>query len=470
MNRRDFLKAAAVGSTSIALSPWVSGTLLAADDKSTKKPNIILIMADDLGYECMGANGSTSYKTPVFDRLSCKGMRFEHCYAQPLCTPTRVKIMTGISNVRNYERFGLLPRDETTFAQLFKKAGYATCVVGKWQLGQQPDYPQHFGFDESCLWQHMRGSRDKDGHDTRYAGPTLEINGKPMKFPGRYGPDVVSDFACDFMEKHKNEPFLVYYPMILVHCPFCPTPDSQHWDSNSNGSLQYKGDPKYFGEMVTYMDKLIGKVVDKVRQLGLADNTLILFLSDNGTDGPVVSQMGNKAVPGEKGNHSDNGTRVPLVAYCPGLIPEGKVCSDIVDVSDFLPTICEAAGIEVPAKLKIDGHSFMPQLRGKKGMPREWIYMWYNEAGGMTAKFEFARNQKYKLFRSGQFLDMTDGYAPKVLDVNNLSDEQHQVHVMLLGALDRYKDTRPAKFARDQKKPVAQKKKKASSAMKKSKE
>ena len=142
-------------------------------------------MADDLGFECIGANGGTSYKTPVLDRLAASGTRFEHCYAQPLCTPSRVQIMTGIYNVRNYVRFGVLDRAQTTFAHLFKQAGYATCVAGKWQLGKELDSPRHFGFDESCLWQHFRTNKNETGHDTRYENPRLEIN----------GPHVICDLA-----------------------------------------------------------------------------------------------------------------------------------------------------------------------------------------------------------------------------------------------------------------------------------
>src|SRR5687767_6637842 len=128
---------------------------LAAEREATR-PNIILIMADDLGYECIGANGGTSYRTPVLDRLASQGMRFEHCYVQPLCTPTRVQLMTGIYNVRNYVNFGGMDPNATTFANLLKNNGYSTCITGKWQLGQDPRLPQKFGFDEACLWQHTR--------------------------------------------------------------------------------------------------------------------------------------------------------------------------------------------------------------------------------------------------------------------------------------------------------------------------
>ncbi len=414
--------------------------------RDAKPPNLILIMADDLGYECIGANGGTSYKTPVLDRLAATGIRFEHCYAQPLCTPSRAKIMTGICNVRNYVKFGLLDPQQTTFAHLLKKAGYATCVVGKWQLGGGFEGPGHFGFDEYCLWQLTRG-RAHQGHDTRYSSPKLEINGKAVDHDGgEYGPDVVSDYACDFMQRNRNKPFLVYYPMILTHCPFDPTPDSKDWNPKSPGSKTYKGDAKYFGDMVTYMDKIVGKLVGKLDELGLRKNTLVLFTGDNGTDKPVVSMMNGRKVAGGKGQMTDAGTRVPLIANWPGVIPEGRVSRELVDFSDFLPTLCASAGIPVPEDLKIDGRSFLPLLRGENGNPREWIYCWYNSGGGPTGK-EFARTQRYKLYRTGQFFDIkNDVLEKKPLAADGLDDSAKAAKKLLQSALDKYKDARPEKL------------------------
>jgi arylsulfatase A len=442
IDRRDFLKATVALSATAAFPHH----LLADGREPSSRPNIILIMADDLGYECIGANNGTSYKTPVLDGLAKTGIRFEHCYSQPLCTPSRVQIMTGIYNVRNYTTFGVLGRGETTFAHVLKKSGYATCIAGKWQLGNQPDAAQHFGFDEVCLWQHTVRGNKTDGHDNRYVNPTIDINGKTATLPkGSFGPDVCSDFLCDFMEKHKAEPFFIYYPMILTHCPFVPTPDSQDWNPESKGSNSYKGNAKYFGDMVTYMDKIVGKITAKLEALGLRDNTLILFTGDNGTDKPVVSSMGNRKVAGGKGSMTDAGTSVPLVANWPGTIPKGSVTTDLVDFSDFFPTICEAADVAVPPSLNIDGRSFLPQLKGQKGNPREWIYCWYSRSGGPVGK-EWARNQRYKLYRTGEFYDVSKDVLEKK-PLGNLSPPQQQVHGMLKVTLDRYRDMRPAKVS-----------------------
>ncbi len=201
-------------------------------EKKEQLPNIVLILADDMGYECLGCNGSTEYQTPNLDRLAAEGIRFEHCYSQPLCTPSRVKIMTGQYNFRNYEDFGYLNPNQKTFANLLKDAGYATCIAGKWQLNglnrnnpgnQDVNRPFHFGFDEYCLWQlhHQK----KDGE--RYADPLITQNGKDLpRKSDLYGPQIFADYICDFIDRKSDKPFFVYYPMVLVHDPFVPTPDS----------------------------------------------------------------------------------------------------------------------------------------------------------------------------------------------------------------------------------------------------
>jgi arylsulfatase A len=333
--------------------------LWAATSHAAEKPNVILIMADDFGYECVGANGGTSYQTPHLDRLAAGGMRFENCHAQPLCTPTRAQLMTGQYNVRNYTRFAYLDPSRKTFAHLFRQAGYATCVAGKWQLGQDFDLPRHFGFDEYCLWQLTR-------RPPRYANPGLEINGKQVDYAnGEYGPDLVNAYALDFIARHKDKPFLLYYPMILTHAPFQPTPDSPNWDRKAVGE-KVNNHPKHFGDMVAYADKLVGRVVATLEQHGLRDKTLILFTGDNGTLRTITSQVGGRAVRGGKGLTIHTGTHVPLLASWPGVIPPGCVSRDLVDSTDFLPTICEAAGIGIPAEMKPDGRSFLSQLRGAK--------------------------------------------------------------------------------------------------------
>lgn len=407
-------------------------------------PNVVLIMADDLGFECIGANGGTSYETPNIDHLAETGMRFENCHAQPLCTPSRVQIMTGIYNVFNYTEFGVLERSQTTFANLFKEAGYATVIAGKWQLGRQEDAPIHFGFDAHCLWQHRFGRVDEQSRDTRFSNPLLEINGQAIRYTGgEYGPDLVSDFICDFMEENKDRPFLAYYPMILTHCPFTPTPDSRDWNPDDMGSLSYKGEAVCFVDMVSYMDKMVGKIVSKLDELGIRENTLIVFTGDNGTDQPIVSMLAGEEYIGGKGRTSDNGTHVPLVVNWPGAINGGSVCSDLIDFTDILPTLCQAAGIPLPLELKVDGRSILPQLKGQVGHPRKWVYGWYAR-DGKTEIREWARDNTYKLYRSGYLFNvLEDLYEERPLDKQHLLPEQHRALLELNKVLENFKGKRP---------------------------
>ena len=403
------------------------------------RPNIVFILADDLGYETIGANGGTSYKTPILDGMATGGMRFTHGYAQPLCTPTRVQLMTGLSNARNYLHFGKMDPKAVTFGNYFQKAGYATCMAGKWQLGGDLDQPKSYGFDEYCLWQHTR-------RPPRYANPGLEIQGERKDYShGEYGPDLVNDYALDFIERNKAKPFFLYYPMMLTHDPYQPTPDSKDWDPKASGEGVHQA-AAHFGEMVSYMDKLIGKVLAKLEQCGVRENTLVIFLGDNGTGAGTRSMMGDRVVVGRKGKTVDAGMHVPLIANWPGKIAKGTVCSDLVDTTDFLPTFCEVGGIKVAPTVQGDGRSFYAQMRGEKGHPRDWIYAWYSPRQGESTRVEeFAFNHRYKLYRSGKFFDLGSDLDEKnPLSVGGLMGEAAKAAEILHAALEQFKGARPA--------------------------
>ena len=304
------------------------------------RPNVILIMADDMGYEALSSNGSESCKSPNLDKLAAKGVRFTNCFSNPICTPSRAKIMTGHYNVRNYVKFGWLDREQTTFAHQLKAAGYATAIAGKWQLGKDKDSPQHFGFEQSCLWQHTRSGRsNEDGKriDRRFVNPQLEINGVEKDYTnGEYGPQVCTDFICDFIDTNKKKPFLVYYPMILTHCPFDPTPDSTDWDPKRLGSTTYKGDredpQRHFVDMVAYADKALiifraimvrthplwrnSQKSGGIQKPGrvVRDNTLIIFTGDNGTDTPIETNNTHWSPIRMAPEPPSLATRVPLMA------------------------------------------------------------------------------------------------------------------------------------------------------------
>ena len=425
----------------LGVSLLVPGFVDRAHAAPPSRPNLIVIMADDFGYECVTANGGQSYQTPNLDRLAAAGVRFEQCHVQPLCTPTRVQLMTGLYNVRNYLNFGTLPRTETTFAQLLKTAGYATGICGKWQLGREPDAPQHFGFDEACLWQHTR-------RPPRYANPGLEYDGVERDFgDGQYGPQLVNDFALDFIARHRDRPFLLYYPMILTHDPFQPTPDSSNWDPQAVGE-QVNRDVRHFADMTAYMDKLIGRLDGHLAKLGIRDNTLLMFLGDNGTHSSVTSRHNGSEYRGGKGSTTRRGTHVPLIASWPAVIPSGRVNRDLISSVDILPTICQAAGVAAPAA--VDGVSFLPQLCGQPGRPRSWQYCWYSprQRADLTVR-EYAADHDYKLYRDGRFFDLqADPDETTPLDAAGQQGPAAAAAEKLQAVLDRFQDARPAELDR----------------------
>ncbi len=355
-----------------------------------ERPNIVLILADDLGYETLGAYGGHSYSTPMLDRLARQGIRFDHAYSHPLCTNTRVQLMTGRFQHRYWQGFGILPKEERTFGHLMQEAGYRTLISGKWQLHSYDpaDYPgaaerrgtgmrgADSGFDEYLLW-HAWHTEDKG---SRYADPTYDLNGKLVRAQtGAYGPDLFVDYINDFAERNRDVPFFVYYPMALPHGPFVPTPDSPQWQEESR---RHVSDPAYFADMVAYMDKLVGRIVANLDRLGLRRRTLVLFYSDNGTHRMISSQLGNRTIQGGKGKTTDAGTRVPMIASWPGTVPAGVASQDLIDSVDIYPTLAELAGIRLPGQPLVDGVSFADRLWGRDGDRRDWIFMHFEPRPG----------------------------------------------------------------------------------------
>ncbi len=390
-----------------------------------RPPNVVLIMADDLGFETLSCNGGATYDTPNLDRLAAEGVRFTHCYSTPLCTPSRVQIMTGRYNFRNYDEFGYLDPKEKTFGNLMRHAGYATCIAGKWQLNglSYPEkYPESFrmdrkrphaaGFDQWCLWQLTRERRDGE----RFANALVDYNGEEFKrLEGGYGPDAFRDFILNFITEHKDGPFFVYYPMVLTHDPFVPTPDSPEW---ADPKKRMKKDNRFFKDMVEYMDKNAGKIVAHLEKEGLMENTLLIFTGDNGTKGSITSKMRDgSTITGGKGTTPDAGTHVPLIACWRGKSP-GAVCEDLIDFTDVYPTLASVVGTDVSGEV-LDGRSFLPQIRGEKGNPRDWVFCHYTPRWGSNDHTRFVRDHVYKLYIDGRFYNV----PADVLEKNALTPE-----------------------------------------------
>ncbi len=462
ITRRGFLRTLGRSAAAVAATGILPAARRAAAARKRKgRPNIIVFMPDDIGWEAHGCYGSAAYKTPVIDKLAAGGVRFENCHAQPLCTPSRVKIMTGRYNCRNYVRFGLLDKGERTFGNILRDAGYATGIAGKWQLGGDGETVRHFGFDEHCLWHII-------GRSGRYWKPLLVHNGKQVQHEAtEYGPDLICDFALDFMERHADEPFFLYYPMVLTHWPFDPTPDSEPGGSRKK-HVAYKGSKggeEYFPDMVAYMDKIVGRVVDKLDKLGLREDTLILFTGDNGTARIKGKMKDGSLAGGSKGSMTDRGTRVALVANWPGSVPGGRVTDALVDFSDFLPTVCEAAGANVPDEPTVDGVSFLPVLRGEKRAVREWIFCDYNPRPPRQPKNpetrekalqkvrkkrknhqvgRWARTERFKLYGTGDLYDVpNDRDERKPIPPGKGTPEAEAARTKLQAVLDSMPPFRP---------------------------
>jgi len=412
----------------------LSGLKNYAQQQDLNRPNIILIMADDFGYEGLGCNGGQSYSTPEIDKLAETGIRFENCYSQPLCTPSRVQIMTGRYNFRNYIMFGYLHPGEVTFGNVLKEAGYATCIAGKWQLGNGIESPFHNGFDEYCLWQIYALEAGKDARGPRYADPKVYVNGTVAENTrGKYGPDLFVDFINEFIRQNKDNPFFVYYPMVLTHDPFYPTPDSKEWEED-----RYKKDKKFFKDMVEYMDKSVGCIVANLEELGLRENSLIIFTGDNGSPKQIKSKWNDDWIQGGKSHTTDAGTHVPLIVNWPGTIQHGLVSDDLIDFSDFFPTLVEIGMADIPENLIIDGRSFYSQLKGEEGIPREWVYVYYWGRGrNVFNTREFARDKRYKLYDDGKFYDTeNDPLEQNPLTEEKCSDELLNIKSQLQSVLE----------------------------------
>ncbi len=414
------------------------------------KPNIVLILIDDLshyGVTAYGANRISSvhglftnvtFQTPCIDRLAMEGLRCDNAFAYPLCEPTRIALMSGQYNSRNFLRCKAQHASEITFGDVFQRAGYATGIFGKWKQTRgskethAKDYIAEFGWDEFCCF-------DVVGEGQRFINPNLVINGKIVNYTGRtdldsatgrrwYGPDICNRHALDFIDRHKDESFFLYYPMLLVHDDHKPTPDTQPHsifdnfdEANHNRDGHTGDDRRYFPDMLAYMDKLIGKVIEKLDEHKLREKTLVIVMGDNGTKEAFAHVLDDGSVyPGGKGGNKDNGMHVPLIFSFPGTIPAGKdgqirKYEGLVDVTDIYPTLCAVAGVTIPNPRAIDGINFWPQVMGAKGEPRKVIYTWYNgnsPSTDLSQVLRYAFNKEFKRYAphadypQGRFFDL----------------------------------------------------------------
>jgi arylsulfatase A-like enzyme len=375
--------------TSVAQPPTRSGL-----------PNVVVFLADDQGYGDFSIIGNTNLRTPNIDRLAADGALLTHFYVSPVCSPTRAEFLTGRYHLRmgvtstseGKERFNL---GETTIAEVFKQAGYATAAFGKWHNGMQyPYHPNGRGFDEFYGF--------ASGHWGNYFSPTLEHNGQLVRGDG-FIPDDLTNQAMAFIEKNKARPFFLYIPYNTPHSPM-QVPDL-YWDRFQDKALLKRGtEPEKENiehtraalAMCENIDWNVGRVLEKLKASGLERNTIVLYFNDNGPNG----NRWRDGLKGQKGSTDEGGVRSPLFIKWPGIIPAGKRISEISGAIDLLPTLADLAGIAATSNHPRDGISLKSLiLEGKPGREDRVIFSHWN--GRISA-----RSQQYRFSHNGELYDM----------------------------------------------------------------
>ncbi len=364
----------------IALFVLLSIAALAGSSRAADaRPNIVLIFIDDMGYGDIGPFGSTKNRTPNLDRMAREGMRLTSFYAAPVCSVSRAQVMTGCYGQRVSIPGVLFPgahngisKEEHTVAELMKAQGYATMCIGKWHLGDQPEFlPTKHGFDRYFGLPYSNDMMKKAKVDGRLVVPLVRDD-KVIELLAGEQQDLLTerytDEAVKFIAENKEHPFFLYLPHTAVHTPIHPGAKFQ--DKSKNGR---------YGDWVEEVDWSVGRVLETLRELKLAENTLVIFSSDNGP-WLIRGKDGGEAGPlrGGKGSTWEGGVREPTIAWWPGKVAAGSACDAVAGNIDFLPTFVKLAGGAAPSDRKIDGKDITPLLLGQtKDSPHEARY-YYN--------------------------------------------------------------------------------------------
>ena len=392
---------------------------LQASAAPTKKPNIVLILADDVSadmFSCYGQKGTA--KTPNIDRIAKEGVQFRTCFAPAICAPSRALFMTGVYANRSgvfrndmwaFDSRGKLFTAQHSWAKLMQQGGYKTAVAGKWHCGAKQPWEKHIGFDEFCLWEGADKMKSHFGidiiangqrkdiklPDTRYWYPSTVQNGKYVRVTEKgFGPDIRCEFLMDFMERKAKakQPFVAYWPTVIPHGPYSTTPDAgavmdielmkpdttgMSREEKTKALTEYsRKQEQRFVNLIQYMDKLIGKLINKAEKLGIYENTWFVFCSDNGPVGDdgykdgALEKMGdhrpNGPFSGGKYSVLEGGTHTPFITYWPGKIAKGT-SSEMVCTIDLAASFAALTGVELPKDACPDSFDVMDALLGKEG-------------------------------------------------------------------------------------------------------
>lgn len=365
-----------------------------------ERPNIIIILSDDQGWGDFSITGNTNISTPNIDGLARDGAFFENFYVQPVCSPTRAEMLTGRYHARGgvygtSEGGERLDLDETTLAEVFKQAGYATAAYGKWHNGMQyPYHPNGRGFDDYYGF--------CSGHWGNYFSPMLEHNQELVTGDG-YVIDDFTDHGLEFIEQNQEGPFLLYLPFNTPHMPL-QVPD-RWWDEFKDKELKMFADSGQQEDievtraalaMCENIDWNVGRIVEKLEELGLEENTIVLYFNDNGPN----SWRWNGGMKGRKGSTDEGGVRTPLFVKWPAQIDAGKQIEEVTAVIDLLPTLADLAGIELNIPKPLDGISFSELLL--EDSPEWSDRIIFNQWGDRVS----ARNQRFRLDHQGALFDI----------------------------------------------------------------
>ena len=398
--------------TAVSVLIFTSGCLRGdSEEIAGKRPNFLLILVDDLGKEWSSATGADSVQTPKIDMLAKSGISFDNVYSMPQCTPSRVALLTGnypYNNgwINHYDvpRWGhgarFDPQRNLTFSNVLKKGGYKTCAAGKWQINDfrlEPEAMVNAGFDAYCMWTGGEGG-NKGISGNRYWDPYIHTSDGSRVYKDQFGPDIFTDFIIRFMQENREDPMMIYYPMVLTHTPFVHTPLEP-----AAATLMEK-----HKAMVRYTDYLVGRLVKELENLGIREHTYVFFTTDNGTAVNVIGSRNGIPTRGGKTYLTENGVNAPFIVSAPGKIEGGQTSDVLIDFTDLFPTLADLAGVEIEKEVLLDGHSFAPVLRSDGENNRSWILTMGSHPGrigedGMIKNWysfrdRAIRDQRYKVY------------------------------------------------------------------------
>ena len=448
--------------------------------KDRNAPNIVFFLVDDMGWMDIGANGSTFYETPYIDKLATEGVRFTQAYAaSPVCSPTRASIFTGKNPARipltnfiggqgNPDYLRNLPLEEVLFPELLKEAGYTNIFLGKWHLnnrqGEEKYWPDKQGFDINIAGHWRGGLYIPNNFFSPWDIPNIE-NGPE----GEYMTDRLADEAVNFIDSHTENPFLLYLSFYSVHAPFA-APEERivkynekkerlnlseeerfGVDQVADRSIKYRKEQDHpiYAAMVESVDMAVGKVLDKLKSMGIDDNTVVIFFSDNGgLSTSEGSPTANTPLRTGKGWLYEGGIREPAIIKWPGVTDGGKVSDAIINSMDFYPTILEMAGLPLRPDLHMDGKSLVPILKNKVDQVHDASYFHYphrSNQGGRPGSAIIEGDYKLIVFFEDNRMELYN-LKDDIGETKNLVDSEPEISERLFNNLQAWWKEVDAKF------------------------